>query len=356
MDLSLSLSNFRRFSSLELSVAGPTIIIGPNGTGKSTILEALAYLAVARSYRTTSDRDLIHWDESVSRASVRIGETSVERVIARQSGSLEKRAFVNQVPTTPLESIGQFHYVLFSPELIELITGPPRIRRRYLDTVLAGVDPVYARTLAEYSHVLKQRNELLNRRNVPDDQFLPWETALARLGAHIAGKRRAYVQFVAALVSREYEAIAPSGPTRGVHLAYASGVEDETAYLEALTRRRQRDRELRATTLGPHRDDLVVTIDELPAASATSRGEQRSLLVALKQAERNFLEAKVADHPPLLLLDDVFSELDELRAERLGRLVADAAVLVTSADPRAVPPSLAEKATTLAVSSLVPVA
>jgi len=230
------------------------------------------------------------------------------------------------------------------------------VRRRFLDTVLSAVDPVYARTLAEYGQVLRQRNELLQRPVLIADHFLPWEATIAQLGARILEKRRVFIDFVATLLNQEYQAIAPTGSQRTISVQYASGIQDEPSYQTQLAARRQRDHAARATTLGPHRDDLLLLIDGFPAAIATSRGEQRSILIALKQTERQFFAAKVADQPPLLLLDDVFSELDEARSNRLGALVADAPAIITTAEPRTIPRVLRDRATSLAIDALVPVA
>lgn len=336
--MNLTLKNFRRFENATFDLSQSTLFVGPNGVGKTTVLEAVHYLSVGRSHRSLRDRELVGWDGAAAHASLQLSDDLlVERSVAEQNGQLQRLAKRNGVELPLLYSLGLFHVVLFAPELVDLFTGSPRLRRRYLDILLSSTEPQYARTLAEYQQALKHRNKLFFHSSATAGSFEPWEAILADRGRILMKQRLSVVQFLADLLPGFYQHIAGTRIPRLPHLVYQATVPNEAEFEALLAARRDADRRVRATSVGPHRDDLVITIDGYPAPVATSRGEQRSLLLALKRAELQFFEAQPSEVPPILLLDDMFSELDEARIDALAGLVSDRRCLMTTTDATTIP-------------------
>lgn len=326
----LELVNFRCFKERRINLTSPTVIVGPNGVGKTTILEALYYLSIAKSYRTKSDRELVSWQESVSRLSLAATDFKIERVIAL-SPKLTKRVKKNGRVVSPIESLGFLRVVVFSPEQLNIFTGSPSLRRRFMDVILSATDPTYGQALLQYQYALKQRNSLLWQTNTLTDQlFVPWEIALVKYGTEIIAKRQVLVDFMAELINDNYQQLIIDH-SRKIDLFYQLSCSSEKL-LEALARKRSFDQRSGGTSVGPHRDDLSFKIDSYPMAQASSRGEQRSLLWALKLAELEFVNTKDADCRLLLLLDDMFSELDQARSQKLNQLVTNYPAVVTATD------------------------
>ncbi|MGI6103660.1 MAG: DNA replication/repair protein RecF [Patescibacteria group bacterium] len=346
--LTLTLTGFRCFDSYEAHLPAVTILVGPNGTGKTSVLEAVHYLALGRSYRTSADRDLLQWGASTTRVVGVIGEElQLERAFELRGETLVKQVKYNGQLLSGVASLGKIHVVLFAPELVDLITGPPRERRRYLDAVLSGLDHTYAPTLVRYRHALKQRNALCAQRGAQEGALYDvWEAQLVHEGRSLIAKRAAFVAFLMELIGDAYGRIAGER-TRSIGLRYQSAVKDLDRYEELLVASRSRDALLGATSVGPHRDDLTIQIDDRPAATASSRGEQRSLLLALKAAELAFVDARTDDQPVILLLDDMFSELDEARSQALGSLVKGHQTVITATDVATIPASLRDGAAEL---------
>ncbi|MEK7184473.1 MAG: DNA replication and repair protein RecF [Patescibacteria group bacterium] len=343
----IRLSGFRRFHDYTVSLSSPTVIVGPNGVGKTTLLEALYYTSLGRSYRTSSDRDMIGWQTDTARIEATFSTgLSITRAISTFRGSVTKQCQVNGLQTTPLASLGQLHVVLFAPELIELIMGAPRVRRRYLDILLSGTDPEYAQALLRYQHALKQRNALLLQPPQVTNSFDVWESLLVDTGTLLLRKRERLVRLLQTQVQPAYDALEPATKQRTVQLSYESSVEPQDRYSELLVASRERDRRSTGTSLGPHRDELRIQLDAHPVSFA-SRGEQRSLLLALKQAELALHATTNSELPPYLLLDDLFSELDKRRSTQLTQLLAQYPTIVTTTDATSLDPSLREAATIL---------
>lgn len=344
--LSLLVTGFRCFSSFNVNLTETSLLIGPNGTGKTSLLEAVHYLALGRSYRTNTDRDLLKWGATTARIVGAFNkDVSLERAFETRGETVVKQAKYNGRLVTGVGSLGKIHVVLFAPELVDLITGPPRERRRYLDAVLSGLDITYAPTLVRYRHALKQRNALTASRERREGHLYDvWESQLVVDGRALVAKRMAFVTFLNDLIGDAYGKIAGER-TRSITLRYQSTVKDLDRYDELLVASRNRDEALGATTIGPHRDDIAILVDKHPAVAACSRGEQRSLLLALKTAELAFVDERTDDQPVVLLLDDMFSELDEARSHALDALVQDHRAVITATDVATIPPALRERAT-----------
>jgi len=379
----ISLTYFRNYARLELELpARVNVLQGGNAQGKTNLLEAVYYLATTRSPLAASDRQLIHWDAEqevipYARAGasfVRAGhERSLEVTLAKEAqnadepdvtlsarSTLRRQIRVDGVPRRAIDAVGQLVVVLFLPDDISLVAGAPGGRRRYLDITLCQVDPVYCRSLARYNRILAQRNALLRqvRERLASPQALTvWDEQLAALGAYVLGRRlwvvRCLAEHVAAihpeLTGGEEALTLAYEDSLGVHrtngsleamLGPASGGLSEAADAEmwqgvlrrGLDAARREDIARAVTTVGPHRDDLRFRINGVDATIYGSRGQQRTVALALKLAEVQVMEEHTGE-APVLLLDDVVSELDRDRSRYLLGSVARAQqVLLTTTD------------------------
>jgi DNA replication and repair protein RecF len=362
----LHLSGFRNYRRLALNLpAGTAVFCGDNGQGKSNLLEAVYLLATSRSFRTRADRELLNWDQVdegspagvfarvaalVERAN---GGVRLDVVIAvapdaerKEAGNglpTRKQIMVNGVKRQPAELVGQLMVTLFTPADVDLVLGPPDLRRRYLDLTLSQTDRAYFRALTGYQRVLVQRNSLLRmlrEGHGRTEQLNFWNEELQRTAGYILDKRAAAITRMGQLLGPNYALL--SGEATEIGLRYVSSLEESpdgdgarsTAerYGAALLRLRSREIAAGMSLLGPHRDDLAFLLGGRPLASAGSRGQIRLATVALKLAEVALMR-EVTGETPVLLLDDVLSELDRRRrALLLAALSSDQQVLITATD------------------------
>ena len=358
----LSLTDFRSWSQLDLELGpGPTALIGSNGQGKTNVVEALLYVATLDSHRVASDAPLVR--QGAERAVVR---ARVERDHRQTLVELElnpgkaNRARVNRGPVPRAkEVLGLLRAVSFAPEDLALVRGEPGERRRFLDDLLVARSPRFAGVRSDYDRVLKQRSALLKtaflaRRSGGGDMrtLEVWDAHLARSGAELMSARLALVADLAPLVDVAYREV--SKGQGEVALCYRSSLGDglpdsrdrellTAALLSELARVRSQEVDRGVCLVGPHRDDLVLSLGSLPVKGYASHGESWSVALALRLASYELLRSDGAggDGEPVLVLDDVFAELDTGRRERLATLVQGAEqVLVTAAVPGDVPEQL----------------
>jgi DNA replication and repair protein RecF len=358
----LTLHAFRSYDTLELPLApGPTAIVGSNGQGKTNVVEAVDYLARLSSHRVSSDAPLVKQgaERAVVRAAVvKDGREAVLEVEINPGRS--NRARINRSPLPRArELVGLVRTVLFSPEDLALVKGDPSDRRRFLDDLMVLRAPRLLGVKADYDRVLRQRNALLKNagqerggrsRGVGDDYFEStlevWDDQLVRLGAELTDVRAGLVEGLRPLVGEAYAAVAKDAARSDARLDYqpsvpwvatAAGREAlEGSFREALAERRREEVQRGITLVGPHRDELVTAIGTLPVKGYASHGESWSYALALRLASYELLKADGDD--PVLILDDVFAELDVDRRDRLAELVAPAEqVLVTAAVEADVP-------------------
>lgn len=313
---------------------GPHLIWGPNAAGKTSLLEAMVLLAWGRSHRTTADGELIRWGADLARVEGRVGADVIEVAIVRSgaSGSAgRKRIRVNGLGRRTAGLAGLLRVVVFAPEEMLLIAGSPSLRRAAIDQLASAASPVYADTLASYGRTLQQRNSLLRairEAGAARDELRFWDGAFLDSGAAIVTERRRLLGVLAGPLAAAHAEIAPDEAAGArLTLAYATNAPEqpgETAR-QALARRlaETADKEVwnGSTLVGPHRDDLVFELAGRDLASFASRGQQRTAILALKLAELDVL-TDLDGRPPLLLLDDVFSELDPERRSHLVRRIA----------------------------------
>jgi DNA replication and repair protein RecF len=372
----LSLTDFRSWPALELPLEpGVTALVGANGQGKTNLVEAVGYVATLGSHRVAADQPLVR--AGAQRAVVR---TRIERdgrstlVEVELNPGKANRARLNRAPVPRArEVLGALRTVLFAPEDLALVRGEPAERRRFLDDLLVASAPRYAGVRADYERVLKQRNTLLRTAFLAaragrggsgggDMRTLDvWDAHLARTGAELLGARLALVDALRPHVVRAYREVSAGQGEAG--LAYRSSLGDAldvtcaeardrevlaAALLSELARMRPSEVERGSSLVGPHRDELVLTLTQqgtaLPVKGYASHGESWSMALALRLASYALLCADTAqgDGEPVLVLDDVFAELDTGRRNRLAALVAGAEqVLVTAAVPDDVPEALA---------------
>ncbi|UIJ35571.1 DNA replication/repair protein RecF [Allobranchiibius sp. GilTou73] len=359
----LTLTGFRSYEQLELDFEpGVTTLVGRNGQGKTNLVEAVGYLATLGSHRVATDHPLIRAgdEQAVVRAIVvRDGrEQSIE--IEIYPGRANRARLGRGAAVRPRDILGSLRTVLFAPEDLALVKGDPAGRRRFLDDLLVARQPRWAAARSDYDKILKQRNALLkNARTSRNDAALAdslpvWDTHLAATGANLTYARLRLLRDLAPYVGQAYDQVSDS--VSGARIDYQSslsglspaadgevpGVEEITAALHTgFAEQRSREIERGITLVGPHRDDLELTLGELPAKGYASHGESWSFALALRLAGYQLLRADVATDP-VLVLDDVFAELDVGRRTRLATLISDCEqVLITAAVRDDVPPELA---------------
>jgi DNA replication and repair protein RecF len=362
----LGLTDFRSYVAAELHPdPGLTIVSGPNGAGKTNLLEAVHLAITGRSHRAAADHELVRHGTPFARIRLDLAvdggdgpAASVELVLPGELASPEvrKRLLVNGVPRRAASVSETARSVLFRPEEMLLLIGAPSERRRFLDAILAQRDRRAARDLVELTRVLAQRNALLRairREEATPDGLGFWDEQLAQVGSRVMAARLQLVGELDARLPDLHDAVAsPDEHDDQVRLTYLDTLkdawpdrfrgDDPEALLAAFRRRivdaRQKELWNGVSLVGPQRDDLRVELGGRDVASHASRGQQRTIIVAMKLAERDLLGADDAPSP-IVLLDDVFSELDRDRAERtLGLLLERGQVLVTTADLAVLPP------------------
>lgn len=334
---SLRLHELRAYAELDVAFGpGPQLIFGPNAAGKTSLLEAIALLAWGRSHRTTTDAEIIRWGSDVARVEGRTGDDAIELALVRSgaagSGSGRKRVRVNGVARRPTILTGLLRTVLFAPEEMLLIVGSPGLRRAALDQLASQRWPSYAPDLATYGRALQQRNSLLRairEEQAGREELRYWDGPLLDAGAAVVTARLSLLDEIARPLRAAHAEIAPEeAASAGLGLRYVTNAPLGPAESprDALARRlaETADKEVwnGSTLVGPHRDDLAFELAGRDLAGFASRGQQRTAILAFKLAELDLLTA-LDGRPPLLLLDDVFSELDPDRRAHLVRRIAD---------------------------------
>lgn len=357
----LNLRDFRSWPSCELQLQpGITLFLGRNGYGKTNIVEAIGYVAHLGSHRVAQDAPLVRHGQKNARVSVtavRDNRELTAHLLINAAGT--NQASINRTKlATAREVLGVVKTVLFCPEDLALVRGEPAERRRYLDDIIATLRPRLAGVKADYEKVLRQRTSLLKTSTAAlrrgygaDDGVLDtldvWDGQLARLGAQLIHARCDVVAELDPLVHEAYAGIAPE--SRPAHISYRSTVPDlvpdtdiiEASMLAELGRQRSKEIERGRSLVGPHRDDLDITLGDAPAKGFASHGETWSMVLALRLGEFHLLRLDGTD--PVLILDDVFAELDALRRQRLVALTQDVEqVLITAAVADDLPASLGD--------------
>ena len=355
----LRLTNFRNLTHLDLAVSpGVTVYYGPNAQGKTTLLEAVYLLCIARSFRAENEREVVSFpaanageqalvdgiiQKDGQRLRVIVGYQPTQRSSQEGNGlgyNVHKEIRVNRLRRTAGELIGQVNAVLFSAADIELVHGPPSGRRRFLDILLSQADPLYLKGLQRYNRVVQQRNQLLRllrEGRAGGDELAFWDDELAREGSWITWRRYETMRELTPACIQHHEDL--SGPEEDLAVEYRPSVllggdvaEVESNFREALAAASYRERAHPVTAVGPHRDDFNVMIDGADMGMFASRGQARTLALTLRLAEAGFL-ASVRGEGPVVLFDDALSEMDSGRRHRLlEKATRYEQVLITTTD------------------------
>jgi len=361
----LSLTNFRNIVELELELpAGVVVFFGPNAQGKTTLLEAVYLLAIARSFRAENEREVVNFQAAAEggqgmvggtvekmgeRVQVYVGYQCVQAPGAEISGlqssnhralSVRKQIRVSRVRRTAAELVGVVNAVLFSAEDLQLVLGPPANRRRFLDILISQADPLYLKGLQRYQKVVQQRNQLLRmlrdgRANV--DELAFWDSELVKEGAWITWRRQEVMRELAVSCGEHHDDLVDSAGDFQVAYLPSVGLGSslqatEDHFRESLAAAAQRERATGNTAVGPHRDDFDLLIDGVDMGTFASRGQARTLALALRLAEASYL-ASARGEAPIVLLDDVLSEMDSARRSKvLEKATQYQQVLITTTD------------------------
>jgi DNA replication and repair protein RecF len=369
----LSLRDFRNYEVAEVALErGSNLFVGSNGQGKTNLVEAIGYLSTLGSHRVSFDAAMIRQDQesAIVRARVENGEQSALLEVQLNRSS-PNRAQVNRGAIKPRELPRYFSSVIFAPEDIALVRGEPSGRRRFLDELLILRNPRFSGVISDYERVLKQRNSLLKSARtvrLSETQLGTldvWDDRLVALGSELIEARSSLIAELAPEVTRAYAAVA--GEDHAASLSsylsiHATSSEDDVVedaavrgeritasevaidYRAALARLRRAELARGITLAGPHRDDLVLGLNGMPARGYASHGESWSFALALKLASANVLRRESTTGDPVLVLDDVFAELDESRRTRLASAVGNfEQVLITAAVFDDVPEGLASR-------------
>mgnify|MGYP003574971820 FL=1 len=391
----LSLTNFRSFTRLDVDIPQRVVVlVGANAQGKTSVLEAIYFLAAFTSFQTHADRQIVNFDEA------KTNQLTVTRLVAEYQRSkskhrlevrlilepvgvlnsqrLRKEILLDGVKRPANEAIGHFNAVIFVPQMSQIVEGAPEDRRRYLNLALAQSTPAYARILSEYNQALTQRNALLkllgergsssDKRSSPADQLDVWDEALARLGAQIILWRIEAIQQIERLASRVHHEL-----TRGseiLRLAYEPAFdplpkpngqlglkmdlvldrsrlelnEIRDGFRASLSALRSVEIARGVTTIGPHRDEIRFLANDIDLGNYGSRGQMRTALLSLKLAEVNWMKDRTGEWP-VILLDEVMAELDSQRRADLLKYVDESEqVVFTTTDLNLFTPEFTEKA------------
>lgn len=317
------------------------ILVGRNAQGKTNILESIVYTCTGRSHRTSRDREVIRWGEdfayvraivekSIGKNMIEIGLSKKEKKMVNINGTAAKRLG---------ELMGNINGVLFSPEDLNLIKGGPSERRKFLDMEISQIKPKYFYNLQKYNRVLAQRNNLLREmyKNPSLGKGLDvWSEQLASIGAYIIHERGEFIDQLMRVSSEIHSTLTFGKEKLSIiyepSIPQKAGLEDTAEhFLDILKRGQERDIERGMTLRGCHRDDIIFTIDDIDTRVYGSQGQQRTVVLSLKLSEVDIMK-RVTGETPILLLDDVMSELDEYRQKMLISSIGDVQTIITTTD------------------------
>lgn len=324
----VTLTNFRNHSNYQLECNNETsLILGSNGWGKTSVLEAIYILTRGKSFRAT-DPEIIKRDTDYYR--ITLEYLNGETITATYDGK-NKTFTILDKKTKRLPKKNKYPIVLFLPSDLNLISHSPGRRRDYFDRIFTEFDESYTNNLHKYEKALRQRNELLKNDQITPDSLFSWNLILAKYGTDLFKLRKTFIHEINQKLTPTYHSIADNNDE--INITYKTDINDlsEQKYLNQLEQSYERDHYLGHTTFGIHRDDYIFNFNHKLADGSASRGETRSIILALKFIESDLIHQKTLK-PPIILLDDVFSELDEVRRHCLVKNFKDNQVIITSVE------------------------
>lgn len=335
---SIELVNFRTYPLANFDInEGLTVIEGPNGVGKTNLLEAVYLLGGGKSWRA-KDKDLVAREQDFYRVRGEIASSSLE---LRYSPARGKELLVAG-KARKRQAHQMLPIVLFEPQSLDILLGSPVVRRRWLNRLLAMADLRYRETIHLYHHLLHQRNSLLKQSGLSEAraQVFAWDLPLSESAQYINNERQQFIKYLASKLPATYNQISSKAADISIeYRAHPNGEDYATLLLEQLDKSLPTDVRFGFTSAGPHRDDVRFYINGRPVNQTASRGELRTLILALKFIEYDFLK-KITRKLPLLLLDDVFSELDAERRQFLSEQIANIQTILTTTETKGLKPSL----------------
>ena len=329
----LQMLNYRNYNVLDISL-GPhvNVFMGDNAQGKTNILEGIYYCAFARSHRTSKDRELINWNSDNALLSVTVGRERLDKRIDISILKDGKKAIqINKIKIKKIgELFGNFNVVMFSPEDLKIIKDSPGVRRKFIDMELCQLNPKYYYNLVQYNKVLNERNSILRNRNINKDILDVYDMQLVEFGYNIIIDRLEYIEKL-----NKYSAKIHSDITSGkerIEFKYISTIKDleniRENFYSLLEKNRVRDCERGITSVGPHRDDFNVLINDIDTKSYGSQGQQRTAVLTIKFSSLKIIKELTGEYP-VLLLDDVLSELDFSRKRYILSTIGDIQTIIT---------------------------
>lgn len=328
---SLKLKNFRNYDLLNLDFDKETnIFYGNNAQGKTNILEAIYLSGTTKSHRGSKDRDMIRFEQEESHIETIVEKNGIKyQIDMHLKKNHPKGVAINKIPIQKAsELFGIVNIVFFSPEDLNIIKNGPGERRRFIDLELSQLDRIYLSNLSNYNHIVNQRNHLLKDIGYQSNSMETleiWDLQLVRYGSAIIERRKKFIDEINKIVSNIHKKL--TGQTEEIKLIYEPSI-GEMSLEQALARNRERDIRIKSTTAGPHRDDICFMVGNLDIRRFGSQGQQRTAALSLKLSEIELVKRVIHD-TPILLLDDVLSELDKYRQNYLLDSIHDIQTLIT---------------------------
>ena len=329
----LQLQNFRNYESVQLEFTeGVHVFIGENAQGKTNLLESIYALAMTKSHRTTNDKELIGWNKEFATIKGTVEKTATKTNLELQFSKKGKIAKVNYLEQKRLSSyLGNLNVILFAPENLTLVKGSPQNRRKFVDMELGQMSSLYLYDLVEYNRVLKQRNTYLKqlaiKKKQPDEYLEVLSEMLSELASKIVFHRLDFMKQLEALAIPIHDQLSLGREKFSVSYQATIPLEDgltpsqmKEIYMNQFKKNQTREADQATTLIGPHRDDLIFYLNEVPVQTYGSQGQQRSTVLSLKLAEIELMKLSTGEYP-LLLLDDVLSELDDDRQTHLIKAI-----------------------------------
>lgn len=329
----LQLQNFRNYESVQLEFTdGVHVFIGENAQGKTNLMESIYALAMTKSHRTTNDKELIGWNKEFATIKGTVEKTATKTNLELQFSKKGKIAKVNYLEQKRLSSyLGNLNVILFAPENLTLVKGSPQNRRKFVDMELGQMSSLYLYDLVEYNRVLKQRNTYLKqlaiKKKQPDEYLDVLSEMLSELASKIVFHRLNFMKQLEALAIPIHDQLSLGREKFSVSYQATIPLEDgltpsqmKEIYIDQFKKNQTREADQATTLIGPHRDDLIFYLNEIPVQTYGSQGQQRSTVLSLKLAEIELMKLSTGEYP-LLLLDDVLSELDDDRQTHLIKAI-----------------------------------
>lgn len=325
--------NYRNYEALDINLGqNVNVFMGDNAQGKTNILEGIYYCAFAKSHRTSKDKELINWKADSAFLSVGVGKARLDKRIDISILKDGKKAIsINKIKIKKIgELFGNFNVVMFSPEDLKIIKDSPGVRRKFIDMELCQLNPKYYYNLVQYNKILNERNTVLKNRSINSDVLDIYDIQLAEFGYNIVEERIKYINKLNQYSQKIHNDI--TSGKENIEFKYISTIKDldniKDNFYTLLQRNRRRDIEKGITSVGPHRDDFMVYINEIDTKSYGSQGQQRTAVLTIKFASLKIIKELTGEYP-VLLLDDVLSELDFSRKRYILSTIGEIQTIIT---------------------------